>query len=75
MTEARTHTTRTKKRSRSGAHVPCPDCGKRLRTVKGLAMHQAEMHSVANEDAVIAAEGVRPEDSGHPYGLEHPVQS
>ena len=66
--------TRTNKRSRSGAHVPCPDCGKRLRTAKGLAMHQAEVHPVANQDAVMA-EGIHPEDIGHPYGLEHPVLS
>lgn len=62
--------TRTNKRSRSGAHVPCPDCGKRLRTAKGLAMHQAEIHPV--QDAV-TAKGIRPEDNGHPYGLEHPL--
>jgi hypothetical protein len=61
--------TRTNKRSRSGAHVPCPDCGKRLRTAKGLAMHQTEVHPSETKDAGAAIEG-----PGHPYGLEHPVQ-
>ncbi|HEV7344179.1 MAG TPA: hypothetical protein VGN60_00910 [Devosia sp.] len=34
--------TRTKRRSRSGAHVPCPHCGKRVRTEKGLKRHMAD---------------------------------
>lgn len=36
--------TRTQKRSRSGAHLPCPTCGKRVRTEKGLRLHQADTH-------------------------------
>jgi len=38
--------TRTDKRSRSGAHQPCPHCGKRLRTAKGILMHAAEVHGI-----------------------------
>jgi uncharacterized C2H2 Zn-finger protein len=44
MTEKRTHGTRTKTRSRSGAHVPCPHCGKKVRTQKGLGQHIADNH-------------------------------
>jgi hypothetical protein len=40
----RTHGTRTKKRSRSGAHVACPLCDKRVRTEKGLGQHMADIH-------------------------------
>jgi len=47
MTEPRTHSTRTRKRSRSGAHVPCPHCGKRVRTQKGLGQHIADNHPEA----------------------------
>ncbi len=36
--------TRTDKRSRSGAHEPCPHCTKLLRGSKGLKMHMAEQH-------------------------------
>jgi hypothetical protein len=36
--------TRTKKRSRSGAHTRCPHCGKHLRGDKGLKAHLAEAH-------------------------------
>ncbi len=60
--------TRTNKRSRSGAHVPCPHCGKRVRTAKGLDMHIAKVHR-AEADEVRPAPG----DTGHPYSLEHPV--
>lgn len=45
--------TRTNIRSRSGAHVPCPECGKRLRTQKGLAQHLADTHQPV--DATVAA--------------------
>lgn len=49
MSEAQTpprHTrgSRSKKRSRSGAHVPCPLCDKRVRTEKGLGQHIADAH-------------------------------
>lgn len=37
--------TRTKTRSRSGAHVPCPHCGKKVRTQKGLKQHIADTHA------------------------------
>lgn len=36
--------TRTQKRSRSGAHHPCPICAKKLRTAKGVERHVAEVH-------------------------------
>lgn len=36
--------TRTKKRSRSGAHTPCPQCNKQLRGAKGLEAHIAQAH-------------------------------
>lgn len=36
--------TRTKKRSRSGASKPCPICAKKLRTDKGVERHIAEVH-------------------------------
>jgi len=35
---------RTKKRSRSGAHTPCPHCNKQLRGAKGLKAHIAQTH-------------------------------
>jgi hypothetical protein len=44
MIEKRTHSTRTKTRSRSGAHVPCPHCAKKVRTQKGLGQHIADTH-------------------------------
>ena len=31
-------------RSRSGAHEPCPTCGKKLRGAKGLKKHLADVH-------------------------------
>ena len=37
---------RTDRRSRSGAHHPCPHCGKHLRGAKGLKMHLAAAHAV-----------------------------
>ncbi|MET3925581.1 hypothetical protein [Devosia sp. 2618] len=48
--------TRTDKRSRSGAHVPCPTCGKRVRTAKGLIMHIGEVHP-DDDQARAAVEG------------------
>ncbi len=45
--ETRATSTRTKKRSRSGAHTPCPHCGKQLRGNKGLKAHLAEAHGEA----------------------------
>lgn len=44
QTPPRRHGSRTKKRSRSGAHVPCPLCDKRVRTEKGLGQHMADAH-------------------------------
>lgn len=38
------HGARTAKRSRSGAHHPCPHCGKRLRTEKGVQQHVTDNH-------------------------------
>ncbi|GEM_PF-1344413 len=35
---------RTKTRSRSGAHHPCPHCGKKVRTEKAVAQHIADLH-------------------------------
>lgn len=35
---------RTKKRSRSGAHHPCPHCGKKVRTQKAVAQHITDIH-------------------------------
>lgn len=35
---------RTRKRSRSGAHEKCPDCGKLLRGAKGMKAHRDQMH-------------------------------
>lgn len=35
---------RTKKRSRSGAHHPCPHCGKKVRTSKAVDQHIADTH-------------------------------
>lgn len=43
-TEKRIAGTRTQKRSRSGAHTPCPHCGKQLRGAKGLEAHIAQTH-------------------------------
>lgn len=37
--------TRTSKRSRSGAYEPCPHCGKKLRGARGLKRHLADMHA------------------------------
>ena len=39
--------TRTKKRSRSGASTPCPHCAKKLSGAKGLKMHIATEHGAA----------------------------
>lgn len=61
--------TRTNIRSRSGAHVPCPECGKRLRTEKGLSQHLSDSHqsdsatveaalSAAVADAILPADEV-----------------
>ncbi|WP_286718310.1 hypothetical protein [Devosia sp. 63-57] len=44
QTEKRVASTRTKKRSRSGAQTPCPHCDKKLRGEKGLKAHIAEAH-------------------------------
>lgn len=44
-TEKRMSGTRTKKRSRSGAHTPCPHCNKHLRGAKGLEAHIANTHA------------------------------
>lgn len=49
--------TRTKKRSRSGAHTTCPHCGKKLRGAKGLAAHLATAHGVAAAKAMAATKG------------------
>ena len=38
---------RTAKRSRSGAHEKCPDCGKLLRGNRGMQMHRKQMHGGA----------------------------
>ncbi|MCW5720849.1 MAG: hypothetical protein KIS86_06880 [Devosia sp.] len=46
-TEKRPAGTRTQKRSRSGAHTPCPHCGKQLRGAKGLDAHIAQAHGEA----------------------------
>jgi uncharacterized C2H2 Zn-finger protein len=35
---------RSRKRSRSGAHEKCPDCGKLLRGTKGMKAHRDQMH-------------------------------
>lgn len=35
---------RTNKRSRSGAHHPCPHCGKKVRTKKAVDQHIADIH-------------------------------
>lgn len=40
---------RTKKRSSSGAQTPCPHCGKKLSGAKGLKMHVAREHSEAGK--------------------------
>jgi hypothetical protein len=37
--------TRTKKRSHSGAQTPYPHCGKKLSGAKGVKMHVAREHS------------------------------
>lgn len=37
---------RTTKRSRSGAQAACPECGKKLRGEKGLAAHRLTAHGV-----------------------------
>lgn len=37
-------------RSRSGAHVACPHCGRKLRGDKGLKMHVAEAHAAATKE-------------------------
>lgn len=39
--------TRTSKRSRSGAYERCPHCGKKLRGEKGVKRHLADMHGEA----------------------------
>lgn len=41
-----THSTRSKKRSRSGADKPCPHCGKKLRGEKGMKMHLQNEHGI-----------------------------
>ncbi len=44
-TDAKRRTgSRTQKRSRSGAHHPCPHCGKRVRTAKAVEQHIADIH-------------------------------
>jgi len=45
QTEKRFASSRTKKRSRSGAHTPCPHCNKLLRGDKGLQAHIAQNHA------------------------------
>lgn len=37
---------RTMKRCRSGADAPCPECGKKLRGLKGLNAHREQTHGV-----------------------------
>lgn len=37
-------------RSRSGAQVECPHCGRKLRGEKGLRMHMAEAHGFESKD-------------------------
>lgn len=61
-TQIRKSEKRSTKRSRSGAHAPCPVCSKKLRGIKGLRAHlknehpdectQAGLEAVA--DAVLA---------------------
>lgn len=57
--------TRTNKRSRSGAHVPCPHCGKRVRTEKGLGMNIAEIHFEPDQRARELVEATSSEVSEH----------
>ncbi|MBZ0164591.1 MAG: hypothetical protein K8H74_17995 [Notoacmeibacter sp.] len=46
---------RTNKRSRSGAHHECPECGKKLRGEKGLMAHRKAEHGVETNPADPAA--------------------
>lgn len=53
-----TKSTRTAKRSRSGASTLCPHCKKMLRGSKGLKMHIAQEHAAPAAKAVM--DGGRP---------------
>jgi ribosomal protein L34E len=44
---------RSQKRSRSGAQEKCPECGKKLRGVKGLVAHRLVAHGIT-PDRVVA---------------------
>lgn len=41
--------------------VNCPICGKRLLGERNVRMHTLAAHPQPDEDAIIAAEGIRPE--------------
>jgi hypothetical protein len=55
-------TARSKKRADSRAHEECPECGKRLHGMKGLAAHRAAAHG--DSPSPLAAQAVSPTEGG-----------